>query len=225
MHCHDAQQRLKEAIDGDRPIDPALGAHLRRCATCATLAEDLRLARLLRALPVPPPTEGFADRVLERAWRETRRSVPSFRPSVPTPHSGAPYWAAAAAVLLTLVVLMANPWRDGSPAVAMEVVRMAPHSVREVDVRLVSAEALPDATISLRLDAGLGLAGYGDTRELSWPSPLQAGSNQLSLPLELRGDRGGVIHITITAGNARRELRLSVEPESPGPTAKPKLLI
>lgn len=219
MQCHDAQSRLKAAIDGQQVIDAELRAHLGGCAECRAYGEDLRLAAALRSLPLPPASEGFAERALNQAWRASQRD---HRVAPPTT---AWYWSAAAGLLIAVLVALWAPWR-GAPATVpmeMQVVSMAPNSVRQVNVRLVSAEELATATITVRLDDNVGLAGYPGKQVLSWQTRIRAGTNQLSLPVQLLGKRNGRISIEIQSGDARREMRLAIQPEGTHP--KPSLLI
>ncbi|WP_111642277.1 hypothetical protein [Marinimicrobium alkaliphilum] len=210
MNCVDAKSRLDTASDPQAlAADQALVAHLRDCANCRDYAEELRLTRLLRALPAPPPSEGFADRALAQAWDAAQPR---------TERSSAPYaWGGLAASVLLAAVLFTQIGGDGplapeAPLPDIQVVQMAPNEVRPVNVRLVSKEALPEATITIRLDRNLALDGYPDTDTLSWQTALAAGTNELALPLHLLGDERGEVTIEIQSGSSRRHMKLAVEP-------------
>ena len=211
MHCDEVRQRLKATPANADPVaDEALREHIGDCAQCRGYVEELKLTRQLAAIPVPPPSEGFADRVLARAW-ETAHGQPVHARSAPRRFA----WAGLAASVLVAVVLVTQ-WlgpRDTATLPAREtVVHVDPETTRPLHVRLVSREALPDATITVRLDGDVALTGYPGTQTLSWQAPIVAGTNQMSLPVTLTGRASGSIVIEVSSGGARKQMRVSIEP-------------
>ena len=214
MHCSEVRQRLNAAPVSAEP-EQALRDHLAGCAECRDYlsqlrAEDLDLTRRLAAIPVPPPSEGFADRALARAW-ETAHGQPAQQ----RPATRRYAWAGLAASVLVAVVLVTQwlgPRESAVLPTGETVVQIAPETTRPVHVRLVSKEALPNATITVRLDGNVALTGYPGMQTLSWQAPIVAGTNQMSLPVALTGSDHGSIVIEVSSGGARKQMRLSIEP-------------
>lgn len=210
MHCIDAKSRLKEASNpGDLAADPALRDHLKGCGQCRDYAEELRLTRLLGSMPVPPASEGFADRALSRAWDTTHNQPAKAKSPL---RYGVVGLAASVLMAVVLVTQFSGQQEESGALPDMQVVQMAPHSVKPVTVRLVSKEALPDATITIHLDGDVALEGYPGSNTLSWQTPISAGSNHISLPVELRGEDSGTILVEIQSGNGRKQMQVSVQP-------------
>jgi hypothetical protein len=210
MNCVDAKFRLNNADPSELAADPALRDHLQGCAECRDYAEELRMTRLLRSMPVPPASEGFADRALARAW-ETAHP----QPASPSPARFA--WAGVAASVVLAAVLFTQLGDSPVQVEALpdiQVVQLEPNVVRPVTVRLVSREAMPEATVTIHLDSNVALAGYPDTDTLSWQTSIAAGSNDLSLPVELLGQQRGEILIEIQSGSARKKMKLALEPQT-----------
>lgn len=209
MQCTEARIQLEQTVQAGQAPAAGLHGHLAGCADCRDYAAALRLERQLKALPVPPLSEGFAERALDKAWqakagREALRG------------SGAAWrLGLAASLLLALGVVFKTPWRGPEPSVPdmpAQVVQVAPLSVRQVELLMVSGKALPDAVITVQLDEHVALAGYPGVNSLRWQAPISAGNNQLSLPVQLLGDSGGVIVVEVEAGGARKRMSFAVQP-------------
>jgi hypothetical protein len=216
MQCSEARVQLEQAMQAATPTHAAdLREHLAGCASCRDYADDGRLQRLLQALPVPPLSKGFAERALDKAWQAKvgREALAG---------SGA-VWRLGIAASLVLAVGIAfktTPWGP-EPLVtdsAVQVVQVAPQSVRQVELLMVSDKALPDAVITVQLDEHVALAGYSGISKLRWQAPISAGSNQLSLPVQLLGDQSGVIVVEVESDGARKRMTFAIQPAA-GKTA------
>lgn len=213
MQCTEVRAALKSAGEAGLHNQPVLlRAHLADCADCRTLAEDMQFRGLLGDLPVPGPGAGYADRALAQAW-----AVHSSRTASAAVKTG---WGLATAAVLVLAVSIGL--RVNAPATApadvasaaaepVPVVVVAPSEVREVNLLMVSAAALADATISLQLDANVVLAGYPGRNRLSWQTALAAGNNQLTLPVQLTGTQSGTIIVAVESGGARKQMMFTVQ--------------
>lgn len=208
MHCDEVRQQLQQVqANGLTPLSAELQSHLTDCPECREFAADAQYRHLLRNLPAPAPREGFAEQALEAAWeaREGRRTTPS---------SGIG-WALATAAALVLAVGVV--WRIPGPGPAttgtenVQVVQVAPQSVRQVDLLMVSATALPEARITLRMGENVFLEGYPDHDNIRWTTAIAEGNNQLTLPVQLRGDRDGNIVVEVESDGARKQMVLTVE--------------
>jgi hypothetical protein len=211
MHCSNVKQRLQQATTSAAiTADSELMAHLKTCESCNDYAQELRLTRLLANTPVPAMREGFADQALARAW-EAGQHQQAARPI-------RRYAVAGMAASLLLGVLLVSQWSTISTPVVqpatMAQVEVAPAMTRDVQVRLVSKEALPDATITIQLEGDVALTGYPGQQTLKWQTAIVAGNNQMSLPVSLKGNNahGGVITIEVRSGDASKALQFNVRP-------------
>jgi len=240
MHCSDAQQRISKALasaaDGEEPtLGSELQAHLQTCESCRnyySIAQELELNRLLASDQIPPMRSSFADQALARAWELGQRqsaAKPIARRNL--------QWAGIAASLL-LGVLLVNQWLTNDPsdvssaapiasheapveaAAPTEIakVEIAPATTRNIQVRLVSKEALPNATISIRVEGNVALTGYPEDQVLRWNTAIAAGNNQLTLPISLKGgvgtSTGGTVVVEVSSGEASKAMRFTVAPEA-----------
>lgn len=211
MHCSNVKQRLQQATTSAAiTADSELMAHLETCEPCRDYAQELRLTRLLASASVPAMREGFADQALARAW-ELGQHQQAARPI-------RRYAVVGMAASLLLGVLLVSQWSNISTPVVqpttMAQVEVAPAMTRDVQVRLVSKEALPDATITIQLEGDVALTGYPGQQTLKWQTAIAAGNNQMSLPVSLKGNNahGGVITIEVHSGDASKALQFIVQP-------------
>jgi hypothetical protein len=215
MHCSDVKQRLQQATTSATiNADSELMAHLKTCEPCRDYAQELRLTRLMASTPVPVMREGFADQALARAW-ELGQHQQASKPI--RKYAKTSYAVMGMAASLLLGVLLVSQWSNISTPVVqpatMAQVEVAPAATREVQVRLVSKEALPEATITVQLEGDVALTGYpGQT--LRWQTAIAAGNNQMALPISLKGNNahGGVITIEVRSGDASKALQFKVQP-------------
>lgn len=216
MHCSDVKQRLQQAMTSAAiKADNDLIAHLETCEPCRDYAQELRLTRLLANTPVPAMREGFADQALARAW-ELGQHQQASKPI--RTYAKASYAVMGMAASLLLGVLLVSQWRNISTPVVQPAplaqVEVAPAVTRNVQVRLVSKEALPDATITIQLEGDVALTGYPGQQTLKWQTAIVAGNNQMALPVSLKGNNahGGVITIEVRSGDASKALQFNVQP-------------
>jgi hypothetical protein len=205
MQCIQVRVQLEQAAKADaRAFAGELREHLAGCESCRDYAEDIRLKRLLKTLAVPPLSEGFARRALDYAWAvKAGREAPQ--------RSSYGWWLATAATLLLAVgIVFKAPWQSPE-STGMQVVQVAPQSVRQVELLMVSGKALPDALITIQLDEHVALAGYPGISRVRWQAPISAGNNQLSLPVKLLGGHGGVVVVEVESGGARKRMTFAVE--------------
>lgn len=212
MNCTDAKARLENASAASEiAADKTLCAHLQVCEQCRDYAQELRLNRLLGEMPVPPVSEGFADRAFTRAW-DTAHNRPA---KATTPLRYGVMGLAASILMAVVLVTQFGPRDESEVSPEYQVVQLEPHIMKPVTVRLVSKEALPEATITIRLAGDVALVGYPGSDTLSWQTSIAAGSNHLSLPVALLGEESGVIAIEVRSGNARKHMQVSVRPTLP----------
>lgn len=214
MNCSEVKQRLENAtsISAETNADAALQSHLQVCESCRGYAEELNVSRLLADIPVPPMSSGFADRALAHAWNNVEARPPQKNSTVKQYA-----WASLAASFLLATVLVTQWMTPGAPQVqpsSTTVVQAVPEVTHPVQIRLVSKEALANATITVTLDDAVALTGYPGKQTLSWQTAIAAGSNQLSLPVALKGNKSGTITVQVRSADASKEMRFTVEPKN-----------
>ena len=186
--------------------------HIDSCEHCREYLESMRYNALLKRLPNVAPSEGFADRALQQAWlaKESRSTEPR------APKT----WmlATAASLVLAIGVLFTLPSQDTSTGIGSNVVvvEVAPQEIRQVDLLMVSGQALENAFITLQMDEHVSLAGYPDYSTVRWATSIVAGNNQLTLPVQLRGSDSGSIVVEVESGGARKQMLLNVSAVSAG---------
>lgn len=217
MNCSEVQQRLNTAQASDKLAeDKAMLNHLQGCESCKDYAEELRLTRLLATMPVPPASEGFADRALAQAWETAHGKEQRKQPNRMPAWAGLAASALLAAVLVTQWVSPTStngPANTGNAGFEQTLVQVAPNTTRPVQVRMVSKEALPNATITVRLSGDVQLDGYPGQQSLTWQAPIEVGNNQMALPVRLNSNNSGTIVIEVSAGGAKKQMQLSVQSE------------
>jgi len=181
--------------------------HIESCADCREFLEAMRYNVLLKGLPNVAPSEGFADWALQRAWAARESRTTESRASKP--------WllATAASLILAIGVVFTLPSQDTSTGIGnnVEVVEVAPQEIRQVDLLMVSGQALENAFITLQMDEHVSLAGYPDYSTVRWATSIAAGNNQLTLPVQLRGSDSGSIVVEVESGGARKQMLLNVD--------------
>lgn len=186
--------------------------HIDHCADCREFLESVRYNALLKSLPNVAPSEGFADRALQRAWVARDSRATESRAIKP--------WllATAASMIVAIGVVFTLPSQDTSIDTGnnVQVVEVAPQEIRHVDLLMVSGRALENAFITLQMDEHVSLAGYSDYSTVRWATSFVAGNNQLSLPVQLRGSDSGSIVVEVESGGARKQMLLNVDAVSAG---------
>ena len=220
-------------------------AHLATCAACAQALRELEaLQTALRELPAPALRAGFADAALAAATgragshagdpaghhtapvrtpRAPRRRATSWRR--PRLWIGATVSAAAAAALAVMLWGVPTQTRvapDAVPDVAslggtdsQTPVRLALYEPRDIGLAIEAAQAMPGATLTISLQGGIDLVGFGERRELSWQTDLDAGTNMLSLPIIAHSLEEGTLTAHVEHGEQAQVISVRVRIDAP----------
>jgi anti-sigma factor RsiW len=225
-NCRHVQQRLDDLLDGYLPREQAAAAelHISACTACtAARAAAGQLRAALQQMPVPEPRPGFADAALAAATRHTPAPAklhPTGQPGRWTPAPwrrmelwlGATVGAAAAAALM--VMLWGVPQRGELPEEPAGV-RVTLHEAREIGVAIDSETALPGATLTVVVEGGIDLVGFGERREVRWQTDLDAGTNILSLPIIAHSLEDGRLTAFVEHGDRSRRIDVTVRVDAP----------
>lgn len=202
MNCIRAQHQFVAYLHSE--LSPrhntALLNHIAECAGCREkLAFERLLQDSLQSLPVPPPRAGFSDRVFAglpsgQGGGIRRRSW----------FAGA--LAAALAFGVTFGVMNFNAPRDSASEVAQ--IMLSVDEVKWVKLRFNAPRDFDQVTLSLRFPKHMELKGYPGERAISWQTQLQAGVNELNLPVIARKPSVGAIVARIKGQNKHKEFKV-----------------
>ena len=154
-----------------------------------------QLRHKLRALPVEPPSGGFAERMLTIA---RSADPPPYRPT-------APAYALAASVALAVGLGIGTWFTQPQPAAELPVALLAQGQAQQVRLMFTSPQAMDGVTVRLQLPDGVERVGYSGRRELTWKVDLQAGANALDLPMIMKRGKGGVLTTKLSHGQDHRQ--------------------
>ena len=176
-----------------------------------------------QAPPVHTPAAPRAVTAAFPAPRTPRRRATSWRR--PRVWVGATVSAAAAAALA--VMLWGVPTQtpvtpDTVPDIAslggsdrQMPVRMALYEPRDIGVAIEAAQAMPGAMLTISLQGGIDLVGFGERRELSWQTDLDAGTNMLSLPIIAHSLEEGTLTAHVEHGAQAQVISVRVHIDTP----------
>lgn len=208
MDCQQIINRLDDLLDGLSATveQDALYAHVETCPRCRRRLEEARILRdALRALPVPPPRPGFAERALTAAVRQGRRRENLAGPLIPAA------LAAGLALVIGLAVLFTRP------ETATQTLQLAMSENQPQTVRLMfdTPRALQDVTLSVRLPQHVELQGYPGQQDLRWQADLHEGQNLLALTIIPQDTGSGILNARLVMGDHHRRFRVRID-VSPG---------
>jgi hypothetical protein len=210
MNCERAVELLTGAADDASAEDRRLAReHAAACADCRAAVTSVHALRLVSMAPAPEAPPGSFERMM-------RRVVAGH---TGMPQSPARFWqgvgvGAALAAALALAVIAWMPSLDEPIDAATPQLSLRINESREVSISLTTSEALRDAEIHVSLNGSIGLDGYGDERELKWHTDLDAGMNQLTLPIVATGTEGGQLLVEVTHDGKRRTFLVDVQAEA-----------
>jgi len=218
MNCDDVQSLL---IDGYGSDDAGArrGAmeHLAECEPCRDAQLAAGMLRAERARSVPPPRPGAFERAIAAATRGA--AVPAPAAAAPSARRGG-FWAglavgsgamaAAAAIAWAAFVLDEAPSMPKREAATTPQVTLALYEPQDVSIAVDAPSALMDAEIRVVLTGAIELDGFEDQRELRWRTNLDAGANQLTLPVIATGAGGGQLLVEVAHGQKRRTFIVDV---------------
>lgn len=218
MSCGEFADRLDDYVDAALTPDAAaaLERHAAECTACGQRVErETRLRELLQdygeSFVSVPDAEYFRQALAQAAADGARQQ--RNRWLMTTLAGGI---AAGVAILVVGGMLFRTP--APLPVVSGPTVTMTPGAPRDVNLVFTAAEALPGASLTLELPAGVDVAGFPGERRLSWQTSLVPGRNRLPLTLVADGRVDAYVRATLVHGAADRTFSLRVRTigEPPG---------
>jgi hypothetical protein len=199
LDCTTVRPKMDALVHGELSASEAAACsrHVQDCETCAAaLAEAEALRAALRSMPVPALRAGFAAEALATARRQAGiGAARSQQAAVSAParnrlrHRDSWSWWGGLAAAMAAGVVLATLWglprsMLSEPEVsATPPLRLALHEPQEITIAIDTEQAMPGARLTVRVDGGIELVGFGATRELSWEADLEQGTNVLALPV------------------------------------------
>ena len=189
MHCEQFRQNLDPFLDGelDEALSREVESHHAECDACA--AEKSRkeaLRRTLKAIPVPPPEDGFLDAAVEETLINTHRNESRFRAT-------AGIGAAIAASVVAWLVLVLPAELPTQPETTLETVTITMNAEKIFRLTFDSKRELQAAAISVDLPVGVEIVGYECRDSVRWRTTVKEGTNILELPIIVRSGKGGAV--------------------------------
>lgn len=227
IDCQLAQQHLDDLLDGYLPQAEAAATalHIAACGACAAqrqAAEEFRTA--LRQMPAPEPRPGFADAALAAAARQHASASTAWGNSRARRRPwGAPWqrlevWAGAAIGAAVAMALMVALWGVPQPGELLPEpadVRVVMYEAREIGVAIDAGAAMPGATLTVFVEGGIDLVGFGARREVRWQTDLDAGTNLLSLPIIAHSLQDGRLTALVEHGERVQRIDVRVGVDTP----------
>lgn len=189
MYCEQFRQSLDPFLDGelDEALSREVDSHSGECETCAALrTRKEALRRTLKAIPVPPPEDGFLDAVVEEAIINTHRNETRFRAT-------AGIGAAIAAGVVAWLVLVLPAELPTQPEATLETVTITMNTEKTFRLTFDSKRELQAAAILVELPPGVEIVGYEGQGSVRWRTTINAGTNILELPIIVRSGNGGEV--------------------------------
>jgi hypothetical protein len=212
MKCHDVVSLWVSSQGVSERDAQWVAEHLVRCDGCRNAVRALRALHAEAATPVPHVPSGALERALRIATEQPQRRV-TYQPRGFWP--GVAVGAAVAAAVAIAAVLLLMPVGRDSVSNAVPGVSMALNETRNVSIALDSPVALSDAEIRVVLNGAIELAGFAGQKELTWRADLDAGVNQLTLPVVVVGANGGQLTVEVQHADKRRMFVIDVRSNDP----------
>lgn len=211
MNCEHAVDLLTGAVDdATAAARRQAQEHVASCSDCRDAVVSVHALRLSSLAPVAKPQPDAFARAMSRAVG------PAAAQSRPT---RGPFWlgmgvgAALAASLAIAIValLLVSPTANENAGSGSPALELAVNQPQNVSISLTTAQALADAEIHVTLSGSIDLDGFAGQRELSWHTNLDAGINQLTLPIVATGATGGQVLVEVAHGGKTRQFVVDVK--------------
>lgn len=194
MNCEQTSGNLAGLISGTLPRARAAECerHIAACSECADALAGAEAMALLKARGTEAAPPALFDEILGGLNpARQRRGGGRF-------WLGAAFGGAVAASLLAAALTLGwvgTPVGTSSDVAEFQVVLGEP---RNMALAIETDRPLQGARISIMLDGGVELEGYGERREITWTSDLKAGVNRLSLPVVAVDRDGGRVVVRLS---------------------------
>jgi len=222
MNCEDIGNLLdnREILELTPDQQSDVCNHLRRCEPCASEWRAVRALWEVATVPTPPPRAQLFSETMRLAT-----TLAEYRGGPSAGRQPSSFWVGAGlggalAAGIVLAIMAGNPLRQSSEptvtstAPSMPSITIALNEPHDVDVAINAAAALTGAEIRVVLTGGVRLAGYSDRSVVSWRTDLDAGVNQLTLPVLAINPNGGQVLVEVEHASKRQIFVVNVGVEA-----------
>ncbi len=211
MNCNDLIERIPALASGMLPADEREDclAHVAACEACGDALHGAEAMQFLRRRDAGTAPEGLFQRVLDEVSDRQEANVAGRRFWMGTAVGGA-----IAASLLAVVMMLGVLVRPVDVAPQLAEFYVSAQEPRIMHVAIETEQALAGAEISVMLSGAVEIDGAGGRREFNWTEDLDAGVNQLSLPLLAVGDGGGQMLVRLTHPDSEQIFVIDLPTES-----------
>ena len=212
MNCTDIRDKIREAVESDRPVgkDEPLARHIAACELCRRFYSDLvldsRLTRSLEEMPVPELPADFAARMVRHAV--SRRRAGSRRKF---------FMGLSAAAALIITIGVSIMIKDIDPADTVATVAIPVGGGETVRIRIDAVEPRKNATLAIALAGDVELEGFPDRHQIQWQADLSKGGNLLTIPLMLKDRDGGAVNVRYNYNGTEKAVRIRVRAKESRP--------
>ena len=218
MNCENVQDLLIDGGDSDASQRRAALEHLSECRDCRDAQYAVAALHGSRLQRIPPPAPGAMERAIAAAVgtpASTASAAARRKGLAPGDRGRAGFWSGVAvggslAAALAVAWVVTAPPEQAGPAAATPEVTLALNETRDINIAVDTPTALEDAEIHVQLTGAIELFGFEDQRELRWRTNLEAGNNQLTLPVVAFGPRGGQVLVEVLHRDKRRKFVVDV---------------
>ena len=179
MNCERAKEYIDDYFDGylSANDEKTVTDHLMECSGCQDLyRQENEFRQTLKDLSVPPPSQGFSDRVFQKTVETCRRQ--SRRRSWLSAGG-----AVAAGLALWIMVGIPVNYSPQLPQQDVPLSTMNLHASKTIKMIVNASRDMRNATITVELPEHIEIEGFPGKRSISWDTDLYKGKNLLALPV------------------------------------------
>lgn len=204
MNCEQANNQMQDYIDGCLPDEEAqnLDTHIAACKSCREAYEGyVNIKESLQNIVIPPPGEGFEDRVIAKAVESGSESRKKRAIAIKT------FGGSLAAGLLAFWLLSNDLLQDIPATKTGNSIKdyhvIVDDTEKTIKVAIESNNALEGVNMRVELTPNLQLSGFTGRQEINWYTNFNKGVNILSLPITglASGDGEIITHVKVNGKN------------------------
>jgi hypothetical protein len=212
MKCERALELIhRSEIDADSLELGFARDHVNACEDCQAAAESIRWLRHEAESRVPVPRPGAADRAIRNAITRGEAASRNRTEVSRRPFFGGILVGAAMAAAAAYAVVFMLPRTAPMPSTVTPQISMAANEQRDISIALAAENRLEGAEIRVVLNGSIELSGFAGQKELRWLTDLDAGANQLTLPIVAVGGDGGQLLVEVTHGQKFRRFLVDID--------------
>jgi hypothetical protein len=178
MNCDNVKKYIDDYFDRSLSANDEKNVmdHLVECSHCQDLYQQEKEFRLaLEGLSVPPPSQGFSERVFRNTVETSRRQL-----------RRRSWLSTGGAVAAGLAIWFMVGMPGESPQLQQQNVPMTTmnlHASKTIKMILHASQNLKSATVTVELPEHIEIEGFPGKRSISWDTDLYKGKNLLALPV------------------------------------------